>query len=868
MAMRHVTFSDSPTHKIALLIKGSSFFTSELDQYYVSPLDLLGVSRDSITAFTVDYSGSKAPVALCKSYLATLLPALLKLGTEVILCADSTYFKVLTGAKNSDSSLGYVKPCIIKGYGHIQVIYTLNHSALVYNPAQQPKIDLSLNTLAQHLVGTVPVLGKDIIHSAIYPDTVDSISSFLGSLLEYKELTVDIEAFSLSLQEAKLGSISFAWDKHNGGAFLIDYTPLIPESGYFGYQYKNTNVRSVLRQFFESYKGKLIAHSCTYDFKVLIYELWMKDPLDQVGLLKGLNILTRLFDDTKIIAYLALNSTADIELSLKKLAHEYAGDYAQSEIKDIRKIPPDVLLKYNLIDCLSTWFVKEKYEPVMISDQQEELYQSLMLPSLKVIIQMELTGMPISSYMVKKTKKELKAIQQEHLDTLANNQSISVATGMIRQSMADAANKKLKKLRKTASDFKQMFNPNSSQHLATLLHQVMDLPVLETTATGLPATGVDVLKSLRNHTTDPTYLDALNALIELGKVDKILSAFIPAFEKAYPKADGRSYLHGNFNLGGTVSGRLSSSNPNLQNIPSGSTYGNKIKSCFISPPGWIMVYADFSSLEDKISALITKDPNKLKIYIDGYDSHSLRAYNYFPDKYVGIPDTLEGINGAVKTHKEWRQMSKAPTFLLTYGGTYHGLMKNCGFSKEMALSIESNYHKMYSVSDQWVQSKIDQACVDGYVTCAFGLRVRTPLLKQSVLGTSKTMREAQGESRTAGNALGQSYCAMNARAAVEFMGDVHQSPYKHDILPIAQIHDAIYLLVKDDLDTLKFVNDRLVAAMSWQELPELQHDLVKIGAEVDVCFQGWHQTTTLPNHATKEEILNLCKEAAAKYSKE
>lgn len=106
----------------------------------------------------------------------------------------------------------------------------------------------------------------------------------------------------------------------------------------------------------------------------------------------------------------------------------------------------------------------------------------------------------------------------------------------------------------------------------------------------------------------------------------------------------------------------------------------------------------------------------------------------------------------------------------------------------MAKSLEANYHNMYKESDAYTADKISQACMDGYVTCAFGLRVRTPLLAQSILGTSKTLQEASGEGRTAGNALGQSWCALNCRAAVGFMQKVHSSPYRYDILPIAMIH--------------------------------------------------------------------------------
>ncbi len=130
----------------------------------------------------------------------------------------------------------------------------------------------------------------------------------------------------------------------------------------------------------------------------------------------------------------------------------------------------------------------------------------------------------------------------------------------------------------------------------------------------------------------------LKNLIEIQELSIILSTFLKAFEqKSIDHGDGRKYLHGNFNIGGTVSGRMSSSKPNLQNIPStGTKYAKLIKKCFSPPDGWLLLGADFSSLEDRISALTTKDPNKLKVYTDGLDGHSFRAYNYYEEQMPNI----------------------------------------------------------------------------------------------------------------------------------------------------------------------------------------------------------------------------------------
>ena len=97
-------------------------------------------------------------------------------------------------------------------------------------------------------------------------------------------------------------------------------------------------------------------------------------------------------------------------------------------------------------------------------------------------------------------------------------------------------------------------------------------------------------------------------------------------------------------------------------------------------------------MEDKISALQTSDPNKLKIYIDGYDGHCLRAYKYFGDQMPDITEDVESINSIGTKYPKLRQDSKSPTFLLTYMGTYHGLMKQFGFSEFMARNIEDSYH--------------------------------------------------------------------------------------------------------------------------------------------------------------------------------
>ncbi len=186
-------------------------------------------------------------------------------------------------------------------------------------------------------------------------------------------------------------------------------------------------------------------------------------------------------------------------------------------------------------------------------------------------------------------------------------------------------------------------------------------------------------------------------------------------------------------------------------------------------------------------------------------------------------------------------------------------MNNLGWSEEKAKRIENNFKELYSESIAWVNDKLIQASKNGYITGAFGLRLRTPVLAKSILNTKSTPYQASKEGRTAGNALGQSYGLLTNRAAREFMDRVRVSKYKYDIKLCAMIHDAIYLMVRQDLDIITWVNKNLTECMAWQSLPELQHDEVKIHANLDIFYPSWKYNIELPADASRETIKQLCK---------
>jgi DNA polymerase-1 len=876
--MRHIILKEGKedTYQVAVLIKDQALQKDAMVRNYIMPLEKLGFKDDGIIAFNLKYNTvKKVSAAYAKEYLATLMPAMKHLKIKYLLVNDSEYYKQLTGAKKVESSYGSVVPCKFVGYEHINVVLGINHQALFYNPAVREKLDLSFSALVNHSQGTYTKLGGTALREAHYVNEISEAKEFFTKLHAYPELTLDLETFSLDFWKAGIGTFSFSWDKHSGVAFQCDYTELVnpyPDKKAYGFQINNQEMKSLLREFIETYKGKLIYHNVGYDTKVLVYELWMnKDMLNNVGMTKGINIVTSDFECTKLITYLATNTTAGNKLDLKSRAHEHLGDYAQEEIKDIRRIPLHDLMTYNIMDCIGTFFVRDKYYPIMVTDQQEEIYKTLFKPSVKKILRMELVGMPLNMEEVKKVNTELRGYEKDFITTLSNNSIIKKFKILLQEEIFVSQNEEWKTKQEPFEYFedhvKAQFNQNSPIQISKLLFSFIGLPVQGLTDTKKPSTDGDALADLNALKNTPEVQEILSCLIGLSELSTILSNFLSNFlEKAVLKADGTYYLHGNFNLGGTKSGRMSSSGPNMQNIPStGSKYAKHIKRCFQAPQGWFFLGADSASLEDRISALLTKDTNKLKVYLDGFDGHCLRAFSYFGSQLPNIINTVDSINSIKNDHDDLRQRSKSPTFLLTYGGTHIGIVR-LGFTPAEALSIEANYHKLYAESDKWVAGKISEASDLGYVTIAFGLRLRCPILKQTVLGNRRTPFEAEAEGRTVGNALGQSYGLLNNRAGNELMERLAKSEFVEDILPVADIHDAMYFLVRDNIHAIEWLNTNLIECMSWQELPAIKHDKVKLGANLAVYYPSWAHEISLPNNIDAHEIKRVCNEAMIKLA--
>ena len=788
-----------------------------LQNHYLDRLAEAGISKGSVLPLPLLYNTAAKIVAKTgKAYLDKLIDKIPDTVSKLII-ADSNYFKFITKKVKVSDHYGAVLKGEYPGYEKYDCVYIPNYNSLFKQPDNIRIIEAGIKALTNG--------STQLISSADYGFAHGSDREILDHLYKHPVLAVDIETTGLALHDS-IVSIAFAWNKHEGAAIDISINGI-----YY------------LRDFLETYKGQLIFHNGLFDVKMLIHELWMEHDTDYAGMMEGLQYF-KTFDDTMILAYLAKNATTPVSIGLKEVALEYVGNYA-IEIKNITKHSKKEILKYNLIDALATFYTWEKYKDELSSRPYLEIFK----PSLYTLTKMMLIGLPMNSTRVEEVHSILEAKNKVLHEQIQENPHIKTYNKVLQKEACKTANAKLKKLVKPLEDFQDVeFNPSSHPQLGDLLFDKLKLPIIDKTKSGAPATGGDILKDLKNHTEDQDILELLDYIQELAEVDKIDGTFIKAFMKE------KDFLHGNLKLGGTQSGRLASNSPNLTNLPAHGAMGKLIKSCIEAPEGWLFAGADFSALEERIGAILSKDPNRIKVYTDGYDGHSLRAQTYFADQMPDIdPTDVASINSIEHKYPELRRRSKGPTFALQYMGTAYTLHKRTGFPMDQAIKIEQAFHDLYKVSKEFNEKNREFMETHGYVECAFGLKLKTPIISQCILGTSRTPYEADKEARSANNAITQSWGMLLNRAMNATNQRIEDAGYSKDILPCNMIHDAGYFIVKDDPKCIKFLNDVLIEEMEWNDDDAIRSTDVPMKASLEIG-KSWDRLVPLNNNATLKEI--------------
>ncbi len=245
------------------------------------------------------------------------------------------------------------------------------------------------------------------------------------------------------------------------------------------------------------------------------------------------------------------------------------------------------------------------------------------------------------------------------------------------------------------------FNLNSPKQLAEVLFQRLQLPVIKRTKTG-PSTDAEVLQRLAGSHPVP------QRLLEYRELSKLVSTYLDALPNLVDPVTGR--LHTTFHQTGAATGRLSSSDPNLQNIPVKTELGRQIRQAFIpSQPGWLLTAADYSQIELRILAHLSRDPALIEAFRQDQDIHRAVAALVY-----GVPET--------EVTPEMRYAMKAVNYGLIYGMSAHGLAKELGCPHEQAAEFIAGYFQRYPAVREFLDSQIEQAKRAGYVCTLLGRR--------------------------------------------------------------------------------------------------------------------------------------------------
>jgi DNA polymerase I len=332
------------------------------------------------------------------------------------------------------------------------------------------------------------------------------------------------------------------------------------------------------------------------------------------------------------------------------------------------------------------------------------------------------------------------------------------------------------------------FNLNSPAQLQEILYEKMQLPILKKTPKGQPSTAEPVLTELALDYPLP------KLIIEHRQLSKLKSTYTDQLPKQINEKTGR--VHSSFHQAVTATGRLSSSDPNLQNIPVRSEEGRKIRQAFIAAPGKKIIAADYSQIELRIMAHLSQDKGLLNAFANNLDVHSATAAEIFNTPIDNVS-------------KEQRRSAKAINFGLIYGMSAFGLAKQLNIERQAARNYIEKYFERYPGVSAYMEATRQSAHNKGYVETLFGRRLYLPLINAKNKGLQ------QAAERTAINAPMQGTAADIIKLAMIELAQ-WLSQQGGDIKMIMQVHDELVFEVDENIvDTIvPVIKDKMQSAAS------------------------------------------------------
>ena len=659
---------------------------------------------------------------LAEKEMADLSYRLATIKTDVAL--DITPEQLTLGASNNDQLTEYFGRYEFKRW----LNEVMNGADSITNNNEQP-------TKINHYQAT-PALAQDNSDEALPAIQIDrsryetllteaDLNRWVEKLKQAKLFALDTETDNLDYMAANLVGISFALE--NGEAA---YLPL--QLDYLGAPktLEKTTALALLKPVLENPAIQKVGQNFKYDLTI-----FARNGIDVQGVAF----------DTMLESYV-LNSTG--RHNMDDLAKRYLGHQTITfeEIAGkgknqltFNQIPLEKAAEYAAEDADVTMKLQQVlWEKLSKEPTLEKLFKEMELPLLGVLSRMERRGVLIDSYAL----------------FLQSNEIANRLSELEEQAYVLAG---------------QPFNLASTKQLQEILFDKLGLPVIQKTPKGAPSTNEEVLEELAFSHELP------KVLVEHRGLSKLKSTYTDKLPQMVNPQTGR--VHTSYHQAVTATGRLSSSDPNLQNIPIRNEEGRRIRQAFIAREGFTVVAADYSQIELRIMAHLSQDQGLINAFTQGKDIHRSTAAEIF-----GV--ALDEVTS------EQRRNAKAINFGLIYGMSAFGLSRQLGIGRADAQSYMDLYFKRYPGVQTFMHDIREKAKAQGYVETLFGRRLYLP-----DINSSNGMRRKAAE-RVAINAPMQGTAAdIIKRAMIQLDQKLQNDP---DIVMIMQVHDELVFEVRSE----------------------------------------------------------------------
>lgn len=573
--------------------------------------------------------------------------------------------------------------------------------------------------------------------------THKAFDKWLKRLTKAKLFAFDLETTSLDYMQAKIVGISFAVKPNQAAYVPVDHDYVDAPK-----QLTCDEVLAKLKPLLEDPKQSKLGQNLKYDMSVLAnYRVS----------LKGIRF------DSMLESYV-LNSTASRH-DMDSLALKYLGRHTIHYEDVAGKGAQQINFSEVPIEQASTYAAEDADVTLQL---HETLWPRLKkFPGLTTIFdKIEMPLLPILSRM--------------------ERQGVLIDVDMLRQ-QSDQLTKQLKKIEQTVySEAGESFNISSPKQIQTILFEKLGLPVLAKTPKGQPSTAESVLQDLAQDYTLPSLI------LQHRSMNKLKSTYTDKLPEQVNAITGR--VHTSYHQAVAATGRLSSSAPNLQNIPVRTKEGRRIRQAFIAAPGYCLVAADYSQIELRIMAHLSGDEGLMNAFSMGEDVHLATAAEVF------------GINKE-KVSTEQRRSAKAINFGLIYGMSAFGLARQLGINRQLAQDYVDQYFSRYLGVKRYMDQTRERARELGYVETVFGRRLYLPEIKAS------NAQRRQYAERTAINAPMQGTAADIIKRAMIRVDDLLQTN-DMDVRMIMQVHDELVFEVQVDIqaETVMMIKSSMMEA--------------------------------------------------------